>query len=958
MLRVRARLSSSVQAIPVLGQVLILLVGGVLTLQGRISVGVFLAFLSYLASLAGPARMLGTMIAMMPRVRASAERIFEILRLRPDVVDPSRPATPSRPAGIVEFDRVSFSYPGGGPVLRGLSFTVSPGERVAVVGSSGAGKSTAMDLLLRFWDPTSGRVLLDGEDVRQLTTEDLRRRIGVALQDTFLFDGTIRENIAYGSPDASDTEIEAVAGTAGVDFISSLPDGFDTMVGSEGLSLSGGQRQRVALARALLMGPEVLVLDDVTASVDAETERTIVRGLDRILGQRTTIMVAYRESTIRLCDRVVLVEHGRVVAQGTHEDLIETSSLYRDLMVASERGERGAAPSPAAEADPWARRPPARSLHIGQAPTPELERLIERLPPMVDRPQVDLVAESNRDERFAFSRFLGPHWRPLLVCLAIVTLDAICTLSGPLFVRAGETAIRNGSVAVLGMVCAGFLAVSLFDWWDMAAENLWTARTGERVLLALRARIYGQIHRLGLDFYDRVAVGRIITRMTSDVDAMSNFLQTGLISGAIAIMTFAGMATVVFVLNWKLALLILVAVPPTAAVGVWYRRVAGPAYDRARQLISLLNARQHEALAGIRVTQAFRREDVNLGRFRDVSRRQYRESTRGQMATTFYASLIDLESLSLTAVVLGVGGALVMSRQLNLATLVAFLLYLASVFSPIQQLVQVLNTYQRARAGAARIRELLDRRSSTPVTPDAADPGRVCGAIELRDASLRYSATREYALRDVGLAIRPGERIALVGRTGAGKSSVAKLVARFYDPTSGEVLVDGTDLRELDLHAYHGRLGYVPQEPFLFSRSIRDNIAYARPDASDEEVEAAARAVGAHEFIARLPYGYHHVLAERGRSLSAGERQLICLARAMVARPRILILDEPTANLDMAGERRVSRAMDVASRGRTTVLVSHRPAAHGWVERIVRVAAGRIVGESGPEESGDSAVAS
>ncbi|MGH2929184.1 MAG: ABC transporter ATP-binding protein, partial [Solirubrobacteraceae bacterium] len=408
--------------------------------------------------------------------------------------------------------------------------------------------------------------------------------------------------------------------------------------------------------------------------------------------------------------------------------------------------------------------------------------------------RLDLDAESDRDERFSLRRFLRPYLPALLLCFGVIAADAACTLAGPLFVRAGENAISAGSWTILGLVCAGFLLVSLFDWWDMAAESLWTGRTGERTLLALRARIYGHIHRLGLDFHDRTAAGRIITRMTSDVDALSNLLQTGLISGILSVLTFIGMAAVVFLLDWKLALLILVVVPPTAAVSFWYRRVAGEAYDEARQLISLLNHRQHEALAGVRVTQAFRREEVNLDRFRDVSERQFRASARGTRATSLYASLIDFESLTVIALVLGIGGVLATQGQLNVGTLVAFLLYLASVFAPIQQLVQVLDGYQRARAGAARIKELLDLRTAIPVAPDAHDPGPVEGQIELRQVSLRYAATRELALKGVDLEISPGERVALVGRTGAGKSSIAKLVARFYDPTKGLVLVDGEPL--------------------------------------------------------------------------------------------------------------------------------------------------------------------
>src|SRR5690606_14251456 len=390
---------------------------------------------------------------------------------------------------------------------------------------------------------------------------------------------------------------------------------------------------------------------------------------------------------------------------------------------------------------------------------------------------------------------------------------------------------------------------------------------------------------------------------------------------------------------------VLGVVPFAAAVTWWYRRRASVAYDEARELVSTLNADIQESMSGIRVTHAYRRESVNLARFAALGQRYVTASLRGLFATSVYVATIELLSVLAIAAVLGVGAQRIESGSLALGTLIAFLLYLAQVFAPIQQLSQVFDVYQRARTGLVRVRRLLALDTSTPVRPDAAKVDSLEGDIRFESVRLRYASASVDAIRDVDLHVPAGQRIAFVGRTGAGKSTLSKLVARFYDPSDGTVLIDGKPLDELEVTSYRSHLGYVPQEPFLFSRTIRDNIAYARPDAGDAEVEAAARAVGAHEFITRLPGGYHHVVAERGRSLSAGQRQLLCLARALLGDPSILILDEATSNLDLASERKVNQAMRVASAGRTTIVVTHRPQSLHWVDRVVVVAGGRIDGD-------------
>lgn len=949
-IRVRAPFLAHLQAAPLIGQVAVLALGGWLALSGHLTVGTFVAFAAYLADLSGSVRGLGSVITMAPLTRSGAERIAELLHLNSLVTEKPDAVAPERGGGRVSIEHVDFHYPESDqPVLSDLSLAAEPGETVAIVGPSGAGKSTALQLMLRLRDANAGTVRLEGTDVRDWQIAALRSRIGIVFENSFLFSDTIGANISYANPDASREQIEAAAKAASVhEFIASLPEGYDTQVGEEGLALSGGQRQRIALARALLADPDVLILDDATSAVDVKVEKQIHDNLKPLLAGRTTIIVAYRESTVRLADRVLVMDQGRIVAEGNHEDLIQTSPVYRRLFGDAQATGGTAEENAADQITPQAWVAPVQDTYagFGDPPTPELLSSVRALPPIADAPEIDPHEEAERSEGFKLGAFLRPHWKPLLTGLLLVFIDAVATLIGPLLVRDGvDASLVNHSATVLLIACAAYLGVALIDWWDMWATTLYTSRTTERLLFALRVRIFAHLQKLGVDFYDRTQAGRLMTRITSDVDTVTQLFQIGLINALVAIVTCLGMAAALIILNPMLALVVFAVVPPAAVATVWYRRVAGPAYDRAREKMSEMNSLLAEGISGVRVTQAFCREDVNLGTYTGVAGKQMTESSTALRTTSLYVSIIDLLSVLAIAATLVVGGHFVHTGALQIGALLAFLLYLAQVFAPVQQLSAVFDVYQRAKVGLSRIGGLLAETTSTPQPDNPAEPGRIRGDIELEGVTLQYQGVRAPALKTVDLQIPAGQRVAFVGQTGAGKSTIAKLMTRFYDPTGGRVLIDGAPLPSYDLNSFRRQLGYVPQEPLLFSRSIRDNIAYGRPDATDAMVEGAARAVGAHEFISRLDGGYLHVVQERGRSLSAGQRQLICLARALLVDPSILILDEATSNLDLASEGQVNQAMRIVSAGRTTIVIAHRPQSLQWVDRVVTVHDGRLVDE-------------
>jgi ATP-binding cassette subfamily B protein len=431
--------------------------------------------------------------------------------------------------------------------------------------------------------------------------------------------------------------------------------------------------------------------------------------------------------------------------------------------------------------------------------------------------------------------------------------------------------------------------------------------------------------------------------MTTDVDALSTFLQTGLVTMVSSVLTFFGVLAALLIINLRLGLAVLCIFPVLVVATLVFRSKSTRAYNESRERVAAVNANFAENVAGLRVTQAFRREQANRDQFGALSHAFFVSRLRAQRYIAIYFPFVQTLSTAAGAIVLVLATGQMHSGALTTGALIAYLLYIDMVFSPVQQLSQVFDGYQQAMVGLHRITDLLRLRTSTPPPGRPVDAGRLRGRIELRDVDFSYSGSDGKAIAGINLTVEPGETVALVGQTGAGKSTLVKLIARFYDATGGQVLVDGTDVRDYDLASYRHQLGIVPQESYLFAGTVRDSIAYARPDASDAEVEAAARATGAHDMIMRLAGGYAHEVAERGRNLSAGQRQLIALARAQLADPAILLLDEATAALDLAAEAAVNHAISELTAARTTIVVAHRLTTASRADRIMVLDSGRIV---------------
>ncbi len=979
--RITAAFGASLDVIPGLTQLAVLAFGGWLVMRGDVTLGVFLAFSSYVLQLVTPVRFLSSILTTSQQARAGATRIVELLSTEPLVRDRPDAVALADPTGLIELDHVDFAHRGGKPVLRDICLRIEPGERIAIVGASGSGKSTLALLLARFHDPTSGVVRVDGRDVRGYTQSSLRAAVGIVFEEGFLFSTTIRDNVAFGRPAATDDEVERAAVAAQAHgFIAGLPEGYQTLVGERGYTLSGGQRQRIALARAALTNPRVLVLDDATSAIDARTEHAIHRSLEDVLAQRTTILVAKRYSTLQLADRVIVLDDGRIVDQGTTEELLDRSELFRELLTGPDAEDLAPPGEPVAAIDPSAwpadvsrLGAPKVSSHGSEAavravgpvggPMGDVSRLaaltsanselladVERLPPLSGDPQIDLVEAMVPVADFSMRKVLRPFARPLLLALALVVVDALTSLATPTLIRFGvDHGVLRQSQRILALVCVILLLIQALSWANARVMRFFIQRTAERMLFGLRVRTFAHLMRLALNYYEQYQAGKIMTRMTSDIEAFAQLLQQGLLTAMVSLLTCVGIAVILTVFSPALALAVSALLIPLVLATWAFQRASTKTYLLARHRISLLYADMQESLAGVAVSQAYSQQPANEAKFAALAEAYCTARSRSFELQARFFPLLQLLSTVAKGITLVVGAQRIVDGHLTTGLLIAFLLYLDQFFTPIQQLSTVFDQWLQATVAVTQLRELMQTPTATPDAAQPVVPGRLRGEITLNRVTFAYESTGLVAMDDVSLSIPPGQVVALVGTTGAGKSTLVKLVARFYDTSSGTVRIDGIALLDLDLAAYRHQLGFVPQEPFLFSGTIRSNIAYGLPSATDLEVERAARAVGAHQFIAGLQHGYLTAVSEQGRSLSAGQRQLLSLARALLVNPAILLLDEATANLDLATEARVQKAMGLVASGRTTLLIAHRLQTARASHRILVVDNG-LIAEDGTHE--------
>lgn len=590
--------------------------------------------------------------------------------------------------------------------------------------------------------------------------------------------------------------------------------------------------------------------------------------------------------------------------------------------------------------------PRAGGLPFGGVPS-EMQGRVDALlgdEPDLTGPSVPLDPVDGDRRPFTLRRLLRPHRVALSASIGLVVLETIAQQAGPLLTqRAIDDGVRAGDRGVVVAVAVAYLLTTLLGVGATRTRVRWTGRVGEGLLYDLRCQVFAHYQRLSVDFFSREKSGRLMTRMTSDLDNLTQLLQEGLVQLVVQGLTVVFVTAVLFWLNPALALVTVgVVVPVMVAASLWFRSRSDRAFDAVRDRIAELMAHLQESLAGVRIITAHNRRRRNTAEHRSIAFSYRRANDTTASVGAIYGGITEGVGLAGQAIILVVGGRWVRDGSLELGELVAFVLYLGAFFAPIQQMVQLFNTYQQGQASVRKLRQLFDETPSVAQRAGAPALPPLAGQVRLERVTFEYRPGRP-VLHDVDLTIAAGETFALVGETGAGKSTIAKLVNRLYDVTAGAVLLDGIDVRTVTLASVRGQVGTVPQEAFLFGGSIRDNVAFARPDAPERQVREACRLVGLDELLARLPGGLDTPVHERGVSLSSGERQLLALARAFLARPRVLVLDEATSNLDLRSEAHIESALDVLLEGRTAILIAHRLATAMRADRIAVVHDGRIV---------------
>jgi ABC-type multidrug transport system fused ATPase/permease subunit len=539
-------------------------------------------------------------------------------------------------------------------------------------------------------------------------------------------------------------------------------------------------------------------------------------------------------------------------------------------------------------------------------------------------------------------RYLGPVRSDLTLGALGVTIRSVSTVALPVLVgTATDALIGDGDLARLNTTILIMVAVIALGWGGRYLEELFLEYAGQKILYRVRTEMFDHLQRLSLRFFDQNKVGRIMSRVQNDVQQIQELLATGMLNVVFSAVTLVAIACIMLIMNTRLALLTLTVVPALAIVAFIWQKHARQAFIKVRRAIATVNAQLQEGIAGVRVTQSLTREEVNSEQFEYVNREHYSANVRAARLQAVMWPMIEILTALGTALVIYFGGRQVLAGEMTTGVLVAFMLYVRRFFEPVLELAMEYVEIQRAMASGARILELLD------VEPEIRDDTQAVDLppakeIKFKGVSFGYAPSVE-VLHDIDLTVNPGETVAIVGRTGAGKSSLANLITRFYEVDQGEVTIDGYNVNSVTQQSLRRQIGVVTQDPFLFSGTIEDNIRYGRPEASHEEVIEAAKTARAHDFISRLQRGYDTQVGERGENLSAGQRQLVCLARAILANPPILVLDEATSNVDTNAERLMQKSLHRLMKGRTCLIIAHRLSTVTNADRIVVLEQGRIV---------------
>ncbi len=869
---------------------------------------------------------------------AASESVLDIERAEPLTPDAEVSSVESLEPRI-EFEHVSFRYPSGRrAALDDVSFTVEPGKRIGVVGRSGSGKSTLLWLLQRLYAPQSGTIRLGGRDLNELRFADIRAQMAVVLQDTYLFHGSVLANLRFARPDATDEQIRAAAEAANAhEFISALPEGYATVIGERGHRLSGGERQRIAIARALLRDAPMLILDEALSSVDAENEATIQSALDRLMQGRTTLIMAHRLSSVRDCDEILVLDDGRLVERGDHETLLAAGGVY-DWLMAGQMADPGLDEIVGDIAEP-------PSQPIGQADSAALHD------GGVGASEAIIRAEGMgwRETSARLLALAAPYWFKTTLSFATGVAHFFGAIAVGVIGALMVGNVRDGDS--IDLLAALLIVVAVLTGLFRFLENWVSHDMAFRLLADMRIALFRKLDQLAPAYLLRRRSGDLVSMATQDVETVEYFFAHTIANAFVSVVVPGAALITLFVVDWRLGLglaplLILAALSP-----LFTRRIVDRLGSRSRDHLGALNAHMVDTLQGLREVTAFQRERERKSEFESLMHEYMpvRAGFNRQISAqrTLLEGLTGFGGLA----VLTIGGALAVRGDIDSALAPLLTLLAMGAFMPVAELAQVgrrlgdtLGATRRLTAVHSEPVVVVDG----PGLPAASTTAEAMSAASVSEGAFSsvgftYEDTPRAALNAVSFDLAPGGTVALVGPSGAGKTTAAHLMLRFWDPQDGMITLEDNDLRTYRLDDLRGHVALVAQDTYLFNASIRDNLLVARPDASEDELGLAIERAGLSDFVESLPEGLDTPVGERGAQLSGGQRQRVAIGRALLKDAPVLILDEATSHLDGLNERLVRDALDELMSDRTTLVIAHRLSTVRDADQIVVLDEGRVV---------------
>ncbi|XP_076951580.1 ABC transporter B family member 13-like [Bidens hawaiensis] len=843
----------------------------------------------------------------------------------------------SKVNGNIEFREVCFAYPSRpNMVFEDLSFFVGAGKKIAIVGPSGSGKSTIISLIQRFYEPTSGQILLDGHDIKDLQSSWLRGLMGLVSQEPALFATTIAENILYGKPEASLTQLIQVSKSANADsFIQQLPDGYHTQVGEGGTQLSGGQKQRIAIARATLRNPKILLLDEATSALDSESELIVQQSLNTVMSNRTTIIVAHRLSTIRDVDTIIVLKNGQVVEKGTHSDLVAKGGEYANLVSLQASNPTSTKVQTSVTQHSYDQHFDLLTTTVNPNDKNEsLSKSTKHAPSIWD-----LVKLNKPEWPYALMGSLGAILAGMQAPLFALGITYILTS----FYSGHNSKIKEDvDHASLIFIAAGIVTVPIY-----MLQHYFYTLMGERLTARVRLSMFSAIltNEVGWFDMDENSTGSLMSKLAADAtlvrSALADRLSTIVQNISLTVTAFV----ISFILSWRIALVIVSTFPLLIGASIteqlFLKGFGGDyttSYSRATSMA-------REAIANIRTVAAFGAEDRVSSQFATELNGPGKQARLRGHISGFGYGFSQLFAFGSYALGLWYASVLIKHKTSNFGDIIkAFMVLIITALSIAETLALAPDIVKGTQA-LGSVFEILNRKSAiNPDEPGSLSVNVIKGDVEFRNVSFAYPARPDiFVLNGLNLKIMAGKSMAIVGPSGSGKSTVIGLVLRFYDPVSGSVCIDDVDIKKLNLKSLRRRIGLVQQEPSLFSTTIYDNIKYGNEEASEIEMVNAAKLANAHEFISRMPEGYKTEVGNNGVQLSGGQKQRVAIARAVLKNPSILLLDEATSALDTASERLVQEALDKLMEGRTTVLVAHRLSTIRNADSIAVLQNGKVV---------------